>query len=126
MCDAPATMPYIYATALPGDIVKLGYGSTKMRARAAQTYYVERVQVLAQWFTNEPVKDEKRAHRACKAWHVRGELFKVPTDWLDIEHPLVARVTDLLGYSPVKEGSAPCDRGAAPSIEVSSQAGTSL
>lgn len=94
-------MAYIYATALPGDIVKLGRGSLKQRARAAQTYFVDKVQVLALWTTSDAPRDERAAQRLCKDWHVRGELYKVPTDWLDLEHPLVVRVSGLLG-APIK------------------------
>lgn len=95
-------MPYIYATALPGDIVKLGRGTDKTRARAAQTYYVAQVQVLALWSTNDAPRDERRAQRACKEWHKRGELYHVPVDWLVIDHPLVERVSAILG-TPLKE-----------------------
>ena len=90
-------MPYIYATALPGDIVKLGRGTHKSRALAAQTYYADRVQVLACWRTDHPQRDERRAQQACVPWHVRGELYRVPTGWLDTEHPLVALLRGLLG-----------------------------
>lgn len=95
------TMAYIYATALPGDIVKLGRGSESVRARAAQTYYVENVQVLALWSTTDAPRDERRAQRACREWHVRGELYRVSVDWLETEHPLVSRVSRLLG-TPIK------------------------
>lgn len=95
-------MPYIYATALSGDIVKLGRCmDERQRPYDAQIYYVERVQLLALWETSYPDRDEKRAQRACAQWHARGELYRVPTDWLDIQHPLVSCVSAVLG-TPTK------------------------
>lgn len=90
-------MPYIYATALPGDIVKLGYGSDRSRARAAQTYYVAPVEVLALLPTEHPRRDERAAQRVCKEWHVRGELYHVPVEWLVDAHPIIARISEVLG-----------------------------
>lgn len=95
-------MPYIYATALSGDIVKLGRCiDQRERPYAARCFYVERVQLLALWETSYPDRDEKRAQHACAQWHARGELYRVPTDWLDIDHPLVACVSAVLG-APIK------------------------
>lgn len=96
-------MPYIYATALPGDIVKIGRSVERQtRPYAAQLFYVGEVQLIGLWQTDKPRRDELVAHRACRRWHVRGELFKVPPDWrswLDTQHPVIAAVSALLGKS---------------------------
>lgn len=99
-------MPYIYATALTGDIVKIGRGTSKCRALAAQMYHVETIRVLAMWETDHAHRDEKRALRACAHWHARGELFKVPTAWLEAEHPVVTLLTKVLGL-PLPTGETP-------------------
>lgn len=90
-------MPYIYATALADDIVKLGRSTNKYRALAAQTYCAQTVQVLALWRTSNDVYDEDLALFACKHWHVRGELFRVPVPPECVTHPIVALLTDVLG-----------------------------
>lgn len=99
------TMAYIYATALTGDIVKLGRTDHhKDRALHGQSYHVDRVVVLGMWHVKDGVAAEFMAHRACSRWHVRGELYRVAVDWLDIVHPLVARVSGILGPClPVSE-----------------------
>lgn len=92
-------MPYIYATQLPGDIVKVGRVARhwKERALAAQTYHVVDVCILGVWRTDNAIRDEKRAHNACDRWHVRNELFRVPTDWPETVHPIVVCLSSLLG-----------------------------
>lgn len=110
ICHAPRTMPYVYATALPGHIVKLGRTEHhKERALAAQTYYAESVSVLAMWRVLHGTHAEGAAHKACAHWHVHGELYRVPTDWLDLEHPLVVRVSDVLG-DPMLRAELPTPR----------------
>lgn len=90
-------MPYIYATALPGDIVKLGRCTDeRVRPFAAQMFYAERIELLALWPVRH-ARDEDRALWACREWHVRGELFRIPTSWLDAEHPAVRAVSIALG-----------------------------
>lgn len=101
-------MPYIYATALPGHIVKLGRTANhKDRALGAQTYYPCPVIVLAMWRVIHGQLAEGAAHRACAHWYVgRGELYRVPTDWLDLEHPLVTRLCGLFG-EPIPAAELP-------------------
>lgn len=106
VCHAPRTMPYIYLTALPGDIVKLGRSRHKSRALGAQTYYVPIVRVLALWRTEAPRADERRAQQACAQWHARAELYHVPHDWLDTEHPMVVALRRLFG-EPLPECETP-------------------
>lgn len=90
-------MPYIYATALPRDIVKIGYCTDeRVRPFAAQMFFVEDVQLLALWHARDG-KDEDRALWACRQWHAYGELFRVPTDWLETVHPVVTAISSALG-----------------------------
>lgn len=91
-------MAYLYATAFPGDIVKLGCTERhKMRALDGQTYYVQKLEVLGLWHVTNARLAEWKAHLACLEWHVRNELYRVPTHWLDLEHPIVTKISTILG-----------------------------
>ena len=73
----------VYATLLPTGIVKIGKGS-KSRASAAQTYFVEPVEVFAFWIFGRPQiaqAREKQAHATLRKFHCSTsyakELFKI-------------------------------------------------
>ncbi len=87
----------IYATLLPSGLIKVGFAAYVRRALAAQTYNAERVQILALWKVPNKREAEARAHEVLAAWWVSGELFSVPAGWLGDVHPLVARVSSILG-----------------------------
>lgn len=100
------TMPYIYATLLPNDVVKIGYCTDeRTRPFAAQTYYAETVELLALWEVTDG-RDEQRAHCACREWRVRGELFRVLGGWLEATHPVIVAVSGLLG-EPLPSSAMP-------------------
>lgn len=76
---AAAKAGYVYATLFPSSgVVKIGMGQ-KRRWASGQTYEPLPLKLLGIWHVEDMVATEKRAHQACKSWHVEGgglELFK--------------------------------------------------
>jgi hypothetical protein len=62
-------MSELYATLLPTGLVKVGVGTDRRRAKAAQTYFATPVTVLARWKVACTYSAEQSAHKALKPFH---------------------------------------------------------